>query len=316
MVTKGSEDTQESIMGWNESNIADQSGKTFIVTGANSGIGFEAARVLADKGATVVLACRSADRGQQALDAVKQQHPQADVALALLDLSDLASIQGFAQRFRRSHGKLDVLINNAGVMVPPFTKTADGFELQFGTNHLGHFALTAQLIDLVTAAKGGRVVTVSSMAHQLGKIDFDNLNAEKSYTKSGAYGQSKLANLLFTYELQRRLQAAGHDTLATAAHPGWTATNLQKTAAPVRLLNPIFGQKPIGGALPTLRAAVDLNVEPASYWGPSGFMEMGGPPKQVKSNKRSHDQAVAAKLWTVSEELTGVSFALQRQRAA
>ena len=303
-------------MGWNESDIADQSGKTVIVTGANSGIGYETARVLAAKGAHVVLACRSAERGGEALARIQSEHPGAKAELRLLDLSDLSSVKSFAERFRKQHGKFDILINNAGVMVPPFSKTADGFELQFGTNHLGHFALTAQLIDLLPPSSHSRIVNVSSIAHTMGKIDFDNLNAERGYNKLVAYGQSKLANLLFTYELQRRLQAAGDSTLVTAAHPGWTATNLQKEAAYARVLNPIFGQKPLGGALPTLRAAVDPDAPPASYWGPSGFMEMGGAPKQVKSNKRSHDQAVAAQLWTVSEELTGLKLTIGGQQKA
>lgn len=297
-------------MPWNDSDVPDQSGKTIIVTGANSGIGLETARVLAARGAHVVLACRSAERAQEAIDAIKAKHADAKVEHGALDLGDLASVSAFAEHHRKTHGKLDVLINNAGVMVPPFGKTKDGFELQFGINHLGHFALTAQLIDLVLAADNGRVVNVSSIAHRNGTINFDDLGWDNGYKKIPAYGQSKLANLLFTYELQRRLDAAGHDTRVLAAHPGWASTNLQRTSLLARMLNPFFAQDALGGALPTLRAATDVDAAPGTYWGPSGFQQIRGAPKRVESNKRSHDEAVAKRLWDVSQTLTKTEFAL------
>jgi len=193
-------------------------------------------------------------------------------------------------------------------MVPPYGKTAQGFETQFGVNHLGHFALTGSLLDLITSTPGSRIVTVSSVAHYMGAIHFSDLNWEKGYRAQPAYGQSKLANLLFTYELQRRLTAAGKDTLAVAAHPGWTETNLQEHSGSIKFLNRFFAQGPSMGALPTLYAATDPGVNGAEYYGPSGFMEMNGPPKRVRSNKRSRDQNIAERLWNVSEDLTGVHF--------
>jgi len=225
-----------------------------------------------------------------------------------LDLSDLDSVRRFSEVFRANHSRLDLLINNAGIMVPPYGKTAQGFETQFGVNHLGHFALTGALLDLITNTPGSRIVTVSSIAHLMGKIRFSDLNWENGYKAQPAYGQSKLANLLFTYELQRRLAAAGKDTLAVAAHPGWTETNLQEHAKAVKFLNRFLAQEPPMGALPTLYAATEPTVNGAEYFGPSGFMEMNGPPKKVKSNKRSHDRNVAERLWNLSEELTGVHF--------
>jgi len=293
---------------WNEERLADQSGRIAIVTGANSGIGFETARVLASKGATVIMACRNLDKAEPKADEIRATHPGCDVDAMELDLSDLESVRRFAEAFRAKHSRLDLLINNAGIMVPPYGKTAHGFETQFGVNHLGHFALTGSLLDLLVDTPASRVVTVSSIAHYMGKIDFSNLNWENGYKAQAAYGQSKLANLLFTYELQRRLDAAGRDTLAVAAHPGWTATNLQEHAPSVKFLNRFFAQSPLMGALPTLYAATEPDVSGAEYYGPSGLLEMNGPPKRVKSNKRSHDENVAERLWNISEELTGVQF--------
>jgi len=293
---------------WSADQLPDQTGRVAIVTGANSGIGFETARVLADKGATVVMACRNLDKANPKADEIRSRHPSAHVEVMQLDLADLESVEAFADAFRGKHSRLDLLINNAGIMVPPLGKTAQGFETQFGVNHLGHFALTAQLLDLVLDTSGSRIVNVSSMAHKLGKIDFSNLNAEHGYNAQAAYGQSKLANLLFTYELQRRLEKAGNDTLAVAAHPGWTATNLQEHAKSVKFLNRFFAQKPLEGALPTLYAAGETRVQGAEYYGPSGLLEMNGPPKRVSSTKRSHDANLAERLWNVSEDLTGVQF--------
>ena len=299
-----------STQNWTAEQLSDQTGRVAIVTGANSGIGFETARVLAEKGATVVMACRNLVKTNPKADEIRGAHPEATVEVMELDLSDLESVRRFADAFRAKQSRLDLLINNAGIMVPPYGTTAQGFETQFGVNHLGHFALTGSLLDLIIQTPGSRIVTVSSVAHQFGKIQFSDLNWAKGYKAQSAYGQSKLANLLFTYELQRRLAAAGKDTLAVAAHPGWTETNLQEHAKGVKFLNRFFGQEPLMGALPTLYAATESDVNGAEYYGPSGFMEMNGPPKRVKSNRRSRDQNVAERLWSVSEELTGVRFQL------
>jgi NAD(P)-dependent dehydrogenase (short-subunit alcohol dehydrogenase family) len=295
---------------WSADQLSDQTGRVAIVTGANSGIGFETARVLAEKGATVIMACRNLEKAGPKADEIRAAYPGAKVEVMPLDLSNLESVQQFSEAFHEKYSQLDLLINNAGVMVPPYGKTAQGFETQLGVNHLGHFALTGLLLDLVVETPGSRIVTVSSIAHLMGKIDFSDLHWENGYKAQAAYGQSKLANLLFTYELQRRLAAAGKDTLAVAAHPGWTETNLQEHAPQVKFMNRFFAQKPLMGALPTLYAATQPDVHGAEYYGPSGFMEMNGPPKRVKSNRRSHDQNVAERLWNVSEDLTGVQFRL------
>jgi NAD(P)-dependent dehydrogenase (short-subunit alcohol dehydrogenase family) len=294
--------------GWSAERLPEQSGRIAIVTGANSGIGFETARVLAEKGATVNMACRNLAKANPKADEIRERHPGAKVEVMQLDLADLESVRSFADAFRAKYDRLDLLINNAGVMVPPYGKTVQGFETQFGINHLGHFALTGALLDLLTDTPGSRVVNVSSMAHRIGKIDFSNLNWDKGYNAQAAYGQSKLANLLFTYELQRRLKKAGKDTLSVAAHPGWTETNLQQHSSSFMFLNKFFAQDALMGALPTLYAAAEPDVHGAQYYGPSGFLEMNGPPKRVKSNKRSHDQNVAERLWHISEDLTGVRF--------
>lgn len=295
---------------WNTAKLGDQTGRVAIVTGANSGIGFETARALANKGATVIMACRNLGKASPKADEIRAADPGADVEVMELDLSDLDSIRRFAEAFRARHSRLDLLINNAGIMVPPYGKTSQGFETQFGVNHLGHFALTGQLLELITSTPGARIVNVSSVAHYMGRIDFSDLHWEKGYKPQAAYGQSKLANLLFTYELQRRLSAAGKDTLAVAAHPGWTETNLQVHARSVKFMNRFFAQQPDMGALPTLYAATASDVNGAEYYGPSGFLEMNGPPKRVRSNRRSHDKNVAERLWNVSEDLTGVAYRL------
>jgi NAD(P)-dependent dehydrogenase (short-subunit alcohol dehydrogenase family) len=294
---------------WNFDDIPDQSGRTVIVTGANTGIGLETARMLALKGADVVLACRNRQKGQAAVDKILADKPVGRAVLELLDLSDLDSVAAFAAAFARTHDRLDLLINNAGVMVPPLGRTKQGFELQFGTNHLGHFALTGRLLPLVLRTPDGRVLVVSSTAQNFGGIDFDDLNWERrSYSAWGAYGQSKLANMLFALELQRRLGPAHADVRVTAAHPGYTATDLQRTSGIAQLLNPLFGMKPADGALPTVRAATDPAAAGGSYWGPSRFFELNGPPALARISKAASDQATAARLWSVSETLTGVSF--------
>jgi NAD(P)-dependent dehydrogenase (short-subunit alcohol dehydrogenase family) len=295
-------------LNWTAEDIPDLTGKIAVVTGANSGIGYEMARALACKRAIVILACRNKDKGEAAVRQIDQEYPEAKAELMQLDLSDLASVRRFAGEFASHYDRLDVLINNAGIMMTPFGKTADGFELQFGTNHLGHFALTGLLLDLIIRARKARVITISSGGHRFGAIDFDDLNGEKNYDRAKAYSQSKLANLLFTYELQRRFEGARVDTIAVAAHPGWTATNLAAHWRMVRVLTPFIGQKPKMGALPALYAAVAPDVQGGDYYGPRGWQELRGYPTKVKSSQRSYDAAVAAQLWTVSEELTGVRY--------
>jgi NAD(P)-dependent dehydrogenase (short-subunit alcohol dehydrogenase family) len=307
---------------WTAKNIPDLTGKVAIVTGANSGIGFETAQALARKGATVILACRNKEKGEAAIQQIAQEYPDAKTELLQLDLSDLASVRRFAEEFTSHYDRLDMLINNAGIMWAPFGKTPDGFEKQFATNHLGHFALTSFLLDHIIRTPQARVVTVSSAGHRFGEIDFDNLNAEKGYDGERAYGQSKLANILFTYELQRRFEGAGVDAIAAAAHPGATATNLPTSWTAVnprahwrmiRILNSFIGQKPEMGALPTLYAATAPDVQGGGYYGPGSWGGLRGYPTKVQSSDRSCDTVVAAKLWTVSEELTGVRYHFIRQ---
>ena len=296
---------------WTFDDIPDQTGRTAIVTGANTGLGLETARMLALKGATVVLACRNLDKGKAALARIQSEQPKGIASLAALDLSDLDSVAAFAADFSATHERLDLLINNAGVMVPPLSRTKQGFELQFGTNHLGHFALAGRLMPLILRTPDARVVVVASTAQRAGKIDFNDLNWERRpYRPWAAYGQSKLANMMFALELQRRLAASSSQVRATAAHPGWTATDLQRTTGFVRLLNPIFAMKPAGGAMPTLRAATDPAAQGGTYWGPRGLLEISGPPVPARIPGPAQDEAVAARLWQVSEALTGVSFPL------
>jgi len=294
---------------WNAAAMSEQTGRVAIVTGANSGIGFETAKALAEKGATVVMACRNRAKGQAAVDAIRLEKPLGRVEVMDLDLSSLASVHAFAQEFRNAFVRLDLLINNAGVMaLPKRLETADGFEMQFGTNHLGHFALTGLLLDLLTQTPGSRVVNVSSGAHRAGRMAWDDIQSQRSYSPFVAYSQSKLSNLLFTNELQRRLQKAGGQVTVTAAHPGWTATNLQTHSGVAGFLNPFFGQKPPMGALPTLYAATAPDVVPGGYYGPDGLFEMRGYPKPVDTNAAAQDRNAATRLWDISEELTGVAF--------
>ena len=294
---------------WTAADITDLTGKTAIVTGANSGIGYETALALASKGASVVLACRNPTTGEEAAARIGEACPDTGQArFAHLDLGDLTSVRSFASAMATAHPVIDILCNNAGVMMCPQGQTSDGFETQFGTNHLGHFALTGLLMDQLRQSPNARVVTVSSIYHRRGRIDFDNLNSEHSYSKTRAYAQSKLANLLFTFELQRRSQAAGANTIAAAAHPGWTATNLQQNAALFRVLNPFFAQKPWSGARPTLYAATAPDVQSGDCFGPDRRFELVGGPTRVKAVKRAHDEQVASRLWQISTELTGVSY--------
>jgi NAD(P)-dependent dehydrogenase (short-subunit alcohol dehydrogenase family) len=295
---------------WSEADVPDQSGRVALVTGANTGIGWDTARVLAERGATVTLGCRNVDKANEAANRIRETATGATVDVLELDLSDLASVREAASTFASTHPRLDLLVNNAGVMMTPYTLTTDGYELQFATNHLGHFALTGLLLESVMAAPESRVVNVSSIAHKNGEIDFDDLQSEHGYKRGAAYGQSKLANLLFTYELQRRLSAAGRTTIAVAAHPGVSSTELSRhMGGPVlQALGRVVSQSSARGALPTLRAATDPAVQGSEYYGPSGFMEMRGHPQRVESTQRSHDLAAAQRLWTVSERLTGLTY--------
>lgn len=297
-------------MSFTVDQIPNQEGKVTIVTGANSGIGLSTARILAERGARVTLACRSQERAEAAIAGILAQVPNAKVEFSELDLSRLDSIRAFADRFKGAETRLDLLINNAGVMMPPKrSETADGFELQMGVNHLGHQSLTAQLLPLLNKTAKSRVVSVASQAHRNGKINFDDLQwTARAYRKFASYGQSKLANLLFSFELNRRLQAAGEETIAVAAHPGWTATELQRNSVSARFFNPLLAMKPDQGALPTLRAATDPKVTGGEYFGPSGIYELRGPPVSVGSSKRARSAESAKRLWEVSEGLTGVRF--------
>jgi NAD(P)-dependent dehydrogenase (short-subunit alcohol dehydrogenase family) len=295
-------------MTWTAADIPDQRGRSAVVTGANSGLGLVTATALARAGARVTLACRNTAKGDDAAAQIRRDVAGAEVDVAELDLGSLASVRAFADGH---DAPVDLLINNAGVMAPPRKQTVDGFELQFGTNHLGHFALTARLRDRLEGRADARVVTLSSGAHRIGRIDFDNLQRERRYNRWTAYGQSKLANLMFALELDRRLRAAGSTIASYSAHPGYAATNLQSAAAPVadRLLmvvtNRLLAQSAEMGALPTLYAATKPDLEGGTFVGPDGLAEQRGHPQPVAPSSAARDQDVARRLWEVSEELTG-----------
>lgn len=300
-------------MPWNEHNVPDQTGRIAIVTGANSGIGLETARVLARKGARVVLACRNREKGEAACADITQSAPQAKVEFRPLDLSSLESVKTFAEGFTAAHQNLDLLLNNAGIMMlPSLSRTVDGFEQQFGTNHLGHFALTGRLLSTLLKTAHSRVVTVSSVMHRYGPLHFDNLGAEKSYSPTRAYGYSKLANLLFMRELQRRSHKGARSLLSSAAHPGSTRTNLQQYKPSFRWMMslPFMAQEPPAGALPTLYAATAEDVVGGDYYGPQGWFEMTGPPAKAYMSKHARDDETAQRLWELSEQLTGVVYAI------
>ena len=297
---------------WTTDDIPDQTGRVAVITGANTGLGYETARALAEHGAHVVLAVRNLDKGKDAAARITAASPSAGVALQELDLTSLDSIRAAARQLRSDHDRIDLLINNAGVMYTPKSTTKDGFELQFGTNHLGHFALTGLLLDRLLPVAGSRIVTVSSIGHRIrADIHFDDLQWEHSYNRVSAYGQAKLANLLFTYELQRRLALHG-TTIAAAAHPGGSNTELMRNLPPLvarvsAVIEPLF-QDPAMGALPSLRAATDPAVVGGQYFGPDGFAQTRGYPKVVASSRKSHDIDLQRRLWAVSEELTGVVY--------
>jgi NAD(P)-dependent dehydrogenase (short-subunit alcohol dehydrogenase family) len=287
-----------------------------VVTGANSGLGLATARGLARAGARVVLACRNVEKGEAARREIEAAAPGAPLELESLDLASLDSVAQFADRFRAGHDGLDLLINNAGVMASPRRRTADGFELHFGTNHLGHFALTARLIGAMEGRADARVVTLSSGAHHAGRIAFDNLAGEHHYFRWRAYAQSKLANLLFALELERRLSAAGSTVKSMAAHPGYAATNLQFAAPPLvdqlvmRVGNLLIAQSEEMGALPVLYAATEPGLPGGTFAGPDGIAEQRGHPQPVTPSGAARDQETARRLWEVSEELTGLRFEL------
>jgi NAD(P)-dependent dehydrogenase (short-subunit alcohol dehydrogenase family) len=297
---------------WTVDDIADQTGRLAVVTGANTGLGWATANALAARGASVVLAVRNLDKGKDAATRITADNPGADVTVQRLDLSSLDSVHEAADELRAGHDQIDLLINNAGVMYTPRSTTADGFELQFGTNHLGHFAFTGLLLDRLLSVAGSRVVTVSSVGHRIrARINFDDLQSARGYSRVAAYGQSKLANLMFTYELQRRL--ASTTTIAVAAHPGGSNTELVRNSPVVlRGLNAVLGrliaQSPAMGALPTLRAATDPAVRGGQYYGPDGFRELRGHPTVVESSRQSHDTDIQRRLWAISEQLTGVTY--------
>ena len=301
---------------WTTTNIPDLAGKIVIVTGANVGVGYEAAKEFARKGAQTILACRNIQKAQAAIEKIRKEIPAAPVEAMLLDLASLASVHKFTDSFKTKYDRLDILVNNAGIMWLPPGKTEDGFERHFGTNHLGHFALTGLLIDLLQKTPGARVVTVSSVGHHSGSMDFEDLMYEKTevYERQKVYGRSKLANLLFTYELQRRLETSNMDTIAVAAHPGMCKTDLlSKPESPLffKLVMPLAGlvvQSAAMGALPILRAAVDQEARGGEYYGPDGKNESRGYPVIVQSNQASHNIEDAARLWEVSEKLTGIHY--------
>jgi NAD(P)-dependent dehydrogenase (short-subunit alcohol dehydrogenase family) len=303
---------------WTLADVPDLSGLSVVVTGGNSGIGYEAALGFAQAGAEVVLACRDLAKARVAVVSIQALEPRASVEALELDLASLASVRRFARELAARRATLDVLCNNAGVMAIPHRTTADGFEMHFGTNHLGHFALTGLLLDLLLAAPRARVVTVSSNAHKLGRIRFDDLHGRRNYKKWDAYGQSKLANLLFGYELQRRLERAGARAISVGCHPGYAATNLQLAGPRMagsaalerlwRLTNVLFSQSAAMGALPTLYAATAPDVRGGDYIGPDRLFENKGHPRKARSSPRSHDRDAAARLWELSAELTGVRY--------
>ncbi len=303
-------------MNWTTDNIPSLAGKTIIVTGGNSGLGLQSVKAFAEKEAVVIMACRNYDKGETAKNEILKSAPKAQIIVMTLDLTDLSSVRTFAERFNREFKRLDILLNNAGIMMPPYQLTKDGLESQQGTNHFGHFALTGLLLESLKATPGSRVVNVSSMAHKQGKMDFDNLLYEngKGYSPLAAYGRSKLENLLFTYGLQEYFSKNKFDIKALAAHPGVSDTNLFSGIGGSFLqtmLKPLFKlfiQPASMGALPQLRASVDENLSGGEYFGPNGANEMKGYPIIVRPNNHALNKEHIRKLWEVSEEITGVKF--------
>lgn len=303
---------------WNVNNISDLTGKTILITGANSGIGFEAFKVLGAKGATMIMASRNKAKADQALAAAKVENPSIQVDFIALDLADLKSVSAAAEAFKKKYQTLDILINNGGVAWHPRKTTADGFELHFGTNHLGHFALGGLLLENLLQADAPRVVSIASIAHRFGKIHFDDLQLEKSYNMFASYGQSKMANLLYIFELSRLAQKAGVNLKAIAAHPGMSSTNLATSgieghgqnllATIADRIQGLVTQSAYDGSLPTVRAATDPEAKGGDYYGPRDLFEAIGPPVKVGTNDYAKREDVAARLWQVSEELTGIRY--------
>ncbi len=294
---------------WTTENIPDQTGKTIIITGATSGLGKEATKVLASKNATVVMAVRNTEKAETVVKEILSEFPSSKIDIISLDLNNLESISSFDEKFNNDYKKLDVLINNAGIMMCPYSKTKDGFEIQMGTNHMGHFALTGLLMPILLNTSDSRVVTTSSIAHRAGNINFDDLNWEKrKYNTYRAYSDSKIANLYFTYELVRRFKDAKNAPVFISSHPGWTKTELDRHSGPASFLGDIIAQSVQMGTLPTLRATTEVSAKSGDYFGPTKMMEMRGYPELVKSNKRSHNIENAKKLWEISEQLTGVKY--------
>ncbi|HTY97989.1 MAG TPA: oxidoreductase [Solirubrobacteraceae bacterium] len=301
---------------WTADQMPDQAGRTAVVTGANSGLGLETARELARHGASVVLACRDTAKGEQAREEIRSSTPDAELEVAPLDLASLESVKGFAETLSGRGTEIDLLINNAGVMASPRRLTSDGFELQLGTNLLGHYALTGRLLGCMQGRRDARVVTLSSNAHKMGRIRFDDLQSERRYNRWVAYNQSKLADLMFALELDRRLRASGSTVKSVAAHPGYSATNLQTAAAPtldrwtMAVTNLLVAQNAEMGALPTLYAATEPGLEGGEYVGPDGIGELRGHPKVVSPSRSARDPVAASLLWQAAEDLTGVTFGL------
>jgi NAD(P)-dependent dehydrogenase (short-subunit alcohol dehydrogenase family) len=296
-------------MNWTFDNIGDQTGRVALVTGANSGLGYQTALGLARKGAEVIMAVRNTAKGEVAALAIREECPEARLSLVELDLSDLESVEACATKVASEHGHLDLLINNAGVMIPPFSRTKQGFELQFGTNHLGHFALTGRLLPLIKDVTGARIVSLSSIAAKLNYIDLSDPNYHhKRYIRWQAYGQSKLANQMFIQELARKLAANRARAIAVSAHPGISATNLFKNSRLGEWWVSRFSQGPEMGTLPTLRAACDPAVSNGSYWGPSGFMNMSGYPELARIPSKALNGGLNTRLWALSQYQTGVTF--------
>ncbi len=304
---------------WDYEDIDDQTGKVFVVTGANSGLGLWATKGLAANNATVVMACRSRDRAESARDEIKKEYPEADLDIILLDLGSLESVRQFADEFNQHYDRLHGLLNNAGIMQPPYRTTEDGFELQMGVNHFGHFALTGLVLDKIKSTPGARVVVQSSGAHEMADgIDFDDMNNQESYSRTGAYARSKLANLLFAFELDRKFKEHEVDALAMGVHPGYTATNLQSSGPSLdgwslfsilyKFTNTLFAQSVEMGALPLLYGAVGPDVNGGDYVGPRGFFGMRGYPGRTEASDTACDEDLAKELWVRSEELTGVTY--------
>lgn len=298
-----------SSQNWNAGKIPDQKGKTIIITGASSGLGKQATKVLAGKNATVIMAVRNVQKAETVVKEIREDFPDAHLEIRQLDLGSLKSVKVFGKEFSNDHTRLDILINNAGIMMCPFSKTEDGFEIQMGTNHFGHFALTGLLMPVLLETKDSRIVATSSMAHKSGDINFDDINWEsRKYSTTKAYSDSKLANLYFTYELVRKYKGIKNAPIFTVAHPGGTNTDLGRHMRIAKLLAPIIGQKVEMGTLPSLRAATDSNAKSGDYFGPKNLFEARGYPVIVQPSKMAQDEANAKKLWNLSEELTGIKY--------